>query len=116
VLSYVENLIDDPAIEISFDRWDNVPPVAAYDGGGFEVIRQAIEAVYPQAVVTPSLLTATTDTRHYVGLADNQYRFHGVLIESSQASSVHGTNEFITVESFNRSIAIAREMLRLGSQ
>jgi carboxypeptidase PM20D1 len=115
VLGYIEELIDDPAIEISYDRWDNVPPVAAYDGGGFEVIRRAIESVYPQAVVTPSLLTATTDTRHYVDLAEHQYRFHGVLIDSSQASSVHGTNEFITVESFTRSIAIAREMLRLGA-
>ena len=116
VLKHVRAVVDDPAIEISYDRWDNLPPVATHEGGGFEVISNAIRSVYPEALVAPSLLTATTDTRHYVGLADHLYRFHGVIIASRQASSVHGTDEYVAVESFERSIAVAREMLRLGSQ
>ena len=71
----------------------------------------------PGAVtLTPSLLTATTDTRHYVELADDLYRFHGVMMDSGQASSIHGTNEFITVESYEKSIAVARRMMELGSR
>jgi carboxypeptidase PM20D1 len=80
------------------------------------VIAEAVERVYPQAVVTPSLLTATTDTRHYIDLAQNQYRFHGMLLETAQASSVHGTNEFITVDSFDKTVDIATAMMRLGAQ
>jgi carboxypeptidase PM20D1 len=29
----------------------------------------------PEAVIVSSLLAATTDTRHYIDLADNQHRF-----------------------------------------
>ncbi len=116
VVSAVRRIVDDPAIQISFDTWDNVPPVAAYQGGGYQVISDAVLTAYPEAVVIPSLLAATTDTRHYIDLADDQYRFHGVLIDTSQASSVHGTDEYVSVDAFNRSIGIAREMLRRGSE
>ena len=62
------------------------------------------------------MLMATTDTRHYIDLADNQYRFHGVVVKAQQASSIHGTNEYIAVESYEKSIEVARRMLQLGAR
>ena len=62
------------------------PAYRITQGSGFAVIAAAVAAVYPEAVVVPSLLVATTDTRHYIDLADNQYRFQGMMIESSQAA------------------------------
>jgi acetylornithine deacetylase/succinyl-diaminopimelate desuccinylase-like protein len=38
------------------------------------------------------------------------------MMDSGQASSIHGTNEFITVESYEKSIAVARRMMELGSR
>lgn len=116
VVSRIRELVDDPAIEISYDEWDQLPGVADYSGGGFSVIAEAVSAVYPDVVVVPSLLVATTDTRHYIDLADNQYRFHGMMIETSQAASVHGTNEYVGVESYEKSIEVARQMMRLGAR
>ena len=116
VADHVEATVDDPLVEISYDQWDAVPLVADYEGGGFAVIAAAVAAVYPAAVITPSLLTATTDTRHYIDLADNQYRFHGIMIVSSQAKSIHGTDEYIAVDSYEKSIAVARQMMEIGAR
>jgi len=107
----VRSLVDDPQIEILSDGWNDVPPISDHRGEGFEVIAGAVAAVYPDAVVLPSLLFATTDTRHYIGVCENQYRFHGVLVSAAQASSVHGTNEYIEVASYEKSIAVARQLL-----
>jgi len=116
VVSFITKVVNDPQIEITNDQWDNVPEVSDYSGGGFTVISKAISSVYPDAVIVPSLLVATTDTRHYIDVSDNQCRFQGVLVASSQASSVHGTNEYVDVESYGNAIAIARQMMRLGAQ
>jgi carboxypeptidase PM20D1 len=116
VIDYVKEVVDDPLIEISYDQWDNTPGVADYEGSGFAVIRKAVEKVYPEAVVVPSLLTATTDTRHYIELVDNQYRFHGVEMVTRQATSIHGTDEYIEVQSYLKSIEVARQMLLLGAR
>ena len=64
----------------------------------------------------PSLLAATTDTRHYIDLVENQYRFHGVMLASSQASSIHGTDEFVDVASYEKAIEVARQMMLLGAR
>jgi len=116
LLSRIEALVDDPLITISAKDWNAVIPIADPAATGFQVISQAVSAVYPEAVVVPSLLTATTDTRHYVDLAENHYRFHGVLMDASQANSIHGTDEYISVESYEKSIEVARQMLMLGSR
>ena len=116
VVDYVRKLIDDPLIEISYDTWDNIPAIADHTGGGFAVIEAAILSVYPEAIVLPSLLTATTDTRHYVDLVDNQYRFHGVEMATSQLTSIHGTDEYVGIESYQKSIELARNMIELAAQ
>ena len=116
VVDYITGLLDDPAVEITYNRWENIPPISDHEGPGFKVISDAIGEIYPEAVVAPSLLTATTDTRHYVELAKDLYRFHGMLMDAGQASSIHGTDEYITIDSYEKVIAIAGAMLRLGSE
>jgi carboxypeptidase PM20D1 len=116
VVSYIEDLIDDPAIKISFDSWSDRAPVADYPDGGFAVIAEAVKTVYPEAVVVPSLLAGATDTRHYVKEVDNHYRFHGMIINAEQADSIHGSNEYLSVESFDKMIEITVQMMRIGAR
>jgi carboxypeptidase PM20D1 len=116
VVSRITALVDDPGIEITHDEWDKVPGVSDYRGGGFAVIAEAVQSVYPEAVIVPSLLIATTDTRHYIDLADNQYRFQGVMVDTSQARTIHGTNEYVGVQSYERAIEVARQMMALGAR
>lgn len=116
VVKTIRKIIDDENIEISFEEGLPSAPVADYVGSGFKVMHGATQAVYPNAVVVPSLLFAATDTRHYVGLADNIYRYYGVIMGPDQTKSIHGTNEFVSVESFDKSIEIAKEIIRRGSE
>ena len=115
VVEYIRELIDDPQVSIRHERWNNIPPVADHEGEGFAAIAAAISAVYPEAVVVPSLLGATTDTRHYIDLADDQYRFHGMLVPVSDVGGLHGTNERISVESFENTVRIAEQVIRKGA-
>lgn len=116
VVKRVRELIDDPEVEILYDGWGELPPVASYTDSGFTVISEAVAQVYPDAVITPSLLTATTDTRHYVSVVKNLYRFHGMLVAADQASTVHGTGEYIAVESYQNMIEVQRHILRLAAR
>ncbi len=116
VVKAIKEIIDDENIEISFEEALPSAPVADYVGSGFKVMHSATQAVYPNAVVVPSLLFAATDTRHYIDLVDNIYRYYGVIMKLSQTKSIHGTDEFVSVESFDKSVEIAKEIIRRGSQ
>ena len=93
-----------------------VVPPAAINGPGFTTISEAVHAVYPEAVVVPALLNGATDTRHYIDLADDHYRFHGVLVSLKDSTGIHGTDEKVSVESFARTVEVAAEMLRRGAR
>ena len=116
VVAHVTEVVDDPEISIRYERWDNRPGVADHKGEGFAAISEAVASVYPDAVIVPSMLVATTDTRHYVDLAKDQYRFHGMIVPMSDVSGVHGTDEQLSVLALEKTIRVAEEMIRLGAR
>ena len=117
VVEHVRTVIDDPGVAIEILPWEGSSSgVADADGAGYDVIKKATVASYENALALPYLLPATTDTRHYADLADNHYRFHGMLISTAQTSQIHGTNEQISVESFETAVDIAQSILQLAGQ
>ncbi|MCX2982630.1 M20/M25/M40 family metallo-hydrolase [Halieaceae bacterium IMCC14734] len=117
VIERVTELVDDPAVKIT--RAANTArqaPVAQIDGPGFVQVSRAVEAVYPNTLVLPYMLPATTDVRHYLDLADNHYRFHGALIGMEQGAQIHGTDEQLSVASFEKTVDIAVQMIQMGTQ
>ncbi|MEP5764019.1 MAG: M20/M25/M40 family metallo-hydrolase [Halieaceae bacterium] len=112
VIAHVKKVVDDPGIEIERSpEWAEPPPLAAMQGGGFDVIGDAAQSVYAEAAVIPYMMSATTDVRHYIELADNHYRFHGAEISLSQTRGIHGTGERIAVQSVDKAVLVARQML-----
>ena len=115
VVDRVTELVDDPQISIRHEPWGSRPGVADHRGEGFNTLVAAVAEVYPEAVAVPSLLVATTDTRHYKDLAADQYRFHGMRVPVEHISGIHGTDEQITVESFLNTVRVAKLFIRKGS-
>lgn len=111
VVARVEEIVDDPRMEIRVDSWGEGPGVADIEGDGYLRIRAAVETALPDVVVAPALLTATTDSRHYSELTDDVYRFHPWPLDMSDRIGVHGTNERVSVEGMVRAVAISRALI-----
>lgn len=117
VVEHARRVIDDSGVDIQMVPWQGKSSgVADTAGGGYDLIEKAALASYDDAVAMPYMLPATTDTRHYVDLADNHYRFHGMLVDMAQTSQIHGTNEQLSVESFEIAVDIAHSMLTMAGQ
>ncbi|RLQ22706.1 M20/M25/M40 family metallo-hydrolase [Seongchinamella sediminis] len=112
----VREIIDDGQIEIEAQQWKPGPPVADINGEGYQRVKSAINAAYPQALVVPSLLTATTDSAHYVEVAPQIYRFHPFSLHVSDAGTIHSTNERIAVEAVERSVRISRALVESAAR
>jgi carboxypeptidase PM20D1 len=55
--------------------------------------------------VAPGLVTATTDSRHMAGLADDIYRFQPIVASIGELQMIHGTNEHMTRDNLRRTAA-----------
>ena len=65
VVASIVELIDDENIVVRLDSWGQSPPVADLNGEGYARISGAAAQVFPESLIVPGMLTATTDTRHY---------------------------------------------------
>jgi len=112
----VTALIDDASITIESDAWKKTPAVADMHAHGYAKVKASIESVLPNTLVAPGMLTASTDSPHYVDLAPNIYRFHPFSLPMSHTKSIHGTNERISIESVATSVKLSQALIRSVAQ
>ncbi len=116
LLKDVTEMINDPSITIESEAWKKSPPVADIHAHGYDKVKTSIEQVLPEAVVAPGMLTATTDSPHYVGVTPNIYRFHPFTLPMSDTKSIHGTNERISIESIKTSVNLSMSLIEMVSK
>lgn len=115
VRTSVVEIIDDERVSVAVregDRVDEPSPVSATDAFGYGVIEKTIRQIFPTAVVAPALVIAQTDSRHYQPIAKQVYRFQPVLLEQADLSRIHGRNERISLENYERAIHFYHQLIR----
>ena len=70
----------------------------------FHTIHKTIKEVFGDIIVSPGMILATTDSRHYQNIAKNIYRFMPIQLSSNDLSMIHGANEKISIESYIKMI------------
>jgi carboxypeptidase PM20D1 len=81
----------------------------------FSLLQKTIGQVSPGVVVSPNLLSGGTDTKHYVRLSRNIYRFMPVRVKEADLARIHGTNERIGVENYGEVVRFFEQLMRNGA-
>ena len=91
----MEKIIDDKNVTVSFVGGSDPCSVSPTDGEPWERLKTAIRQTYPDALVSPYLMLAGSDSRHYCRIAKNVYRFSGMPLSKAQRGMIHGVDERI---------------------
>jgi carboxypeptidase PM20D1 len=115
VTEYVATIINNPSIVITpLKGFGNNPSsVSVSDNQNFELIKNSIYRVTQNKdlIVTPYLVVASTDAKHYSGLSDSIYRFAFNRLEPNTLDRVHGINEQIKVDDYVDVVRFFRELI-----
>jgi carboxypeptidase PM20D1 len=77
------------------------PPVSSAESPAFRLIA-TLAADDGRTPVAPGLVTATTDSRSFVGVARDIYRFQPIVASMREFEMIHGTNEHVTFDNLSR--------------
>ena len=66
----------------------------------FRIVVSSVMEIFPRAHVTPGIMVANTDTKHYQHLCDSIYRFQPVLLGKPDLARFHGIDERISRANF----------------
>lgn len=113
VLSRVQELIQDPRIQITKGRMKSEPSqVSSTESKGFSTIRKTVAEIYPDALVAPFLVIAGTDAKHFEPIAQDIYRFSPMIINPANIKSFHGLNERIAVKDFKKAVQFYQQLIQ----
>ncbi|MBA4368951.1 MAG: hypothetical protein C0403_15085 [Desulfobacterium sp.] len=84
------------------------PPDTPY----FQLIEESIKQQYPNALVTPSLLFATSDSRILRSHGITTYGFCPAIIDLSEIQRIHGIDERISIESLINGTSLFKETVK----
>jgi len=116
VLAHVREAVADDGVTLELVPESEPSPVADPASASFELLRASLAEVMPDVIAAPFLSLGGTDTKHYVGLAENSYRFHALRVGPEDRTRAHGVNERIAVSNYAECIALNQAVIRRAAK
>ena len=107
----VRAVIDDPKVKIERALVSSTPP-SPIDTELMDVIKQVTREHVEDAAVLPSVSTGFTDSRVFRNAGVTSYGFIPVLLDPSEAVTIHGHNERISIENLRLGCQMMFEIVR----
>jgi carboxypeptidase PM20D1 len=113
VISYVKTTLNDNRISIKLRPFSSeASAVSGTETAGYKALNKTIKQLFPEALTSPSMVVAATDSRFYYAISPNVYRFLPYHINKDNLSTFHGTNEHIAVKEFEDAIRFYNQLIR----
>lgn len=77
----------------------------------WEVLERVINKTWPKILVSPYLMMACSDSRHYCKITDKVYRFSGMFMSKEDRAMIHGVDERIRVETLIETVKFYSNLL-----
>ena len=111
-IAYVERAIGNPAVKAEFVQGMNPSKNSETRGYGWETVKRAVSETWPEAVVSPYLMVACSDSRHYCAISDNVYRFSAMALTAGERATIHGNNERIPLDKIVRTVEFYLRLMK----
>lgn len=91
---------------------DEPSQVSDLDSAAMAHLSSCIAVAFPEAVITPYLMTGGTDCRHYEKVTRNAYRFQPARVNEQELSLMHSRGEYLSIQNLEGMIAFYALYLR----
>uniref|UniRef100_A0A452IJL2 Peptidase M20 dimerisation domain-containing protein n=1 Tax=Gopherus agassizii TaxID=38772 RepID=A0A452IJL2_9SAUR len=115
VLEIVQNTIADDRVKIHLQEAFDPLPISPWDNHAFgvQIFRRTLLDVFPDvSSVAPGICIGNTDSRHFTNLTDAIYRFNPLVFKPDDLPRVHGLNERISVEGYEKQVEFLYQLIQ----
>ncbi len=99
VVARVKKCVNNPAIEIKAINGNNPSRISDVQTYVYKNLEKVIRESFDGVAVSPYLMIACSDSRHFSRISDKVYRFSPFILTKEGNESIHGNNEKISQDS-----------------
>ena len=109
---HVRRAVADDSITITALESGEPSPVSPVDDPAFELLAATVAAEFPDAVPTPYVMMAATDSRFFTAICPRVYRFTPFRMTRAQRESIHSYDEHVGVDDWLAGVEWYARLLR----
>jgi carboxypeptidase PM20D1 len=111
-VAYMKSTADDPDINFRAIHGMEPSPNSIASGSSWETLKNAVSQTWPGALVSPYMMFACTDSRHYHRICDHVYRFSAMALGREERATIHGHNERIPLDTLVKLVQFYTRLIR----
>ena len=104
VVAHVTKAVNDENVKVSVINGVDPSVISRTDCEAYERVRSTVAETWQDTIVTPYLMVAGSDSRHWGEISDKVYRFSAMALSKEERGMIHGNDERIPVETVNKTV------------
>ena len=112
VRAYLQKVIADDKVKIDVVYGMNPSNISETQGEAWEMMRRAVRQTWTDALVSPYLMLACSDSRHYGEISDHVYRFSAMALSKEERGMIHGNDERIPLEKIVKTVEFYLRLIK----
>jgi len=113
VQKHLKSVIKNDEIQLELVTGMEASPYSETKGRAWETLKKVIHDTWPEAIVSPYLMMACSDSRHYSRISDHVYRFSAMKFSKEERAMIHGNDERIPIKTLIKTVAFYIRLLRM---
>jgi carboxypeptidase PM20D1 len=111
-VAYLKSVIRNDKIAVNTIYGMNASIISETRGEGWDKLKRAISRTWPDALVSPYLMIAASDSRHYGRISNYVYRFSAMALTGEERGMIHGNNERIPLDKIVTTVQFYIRLMR----
>lgn len=111
-LEHLRRAVNDPDVTVEMLHGRCASPYADTAGPQWDALSRAIGQTWPDAIVSPYLMMACSDSYHYSAICKNVYKFSAMALTKEERGLIHNDDERIQVANIGRTVEFFIRLMR----
>ena len=111
--AYLEKTIANDKIKVEVVHGMNPSAISRTDCEPWQRLSAAIRATWDGVVVSPYLMLACSDSRHYSPICPHVYRFSAMALSKQERGMIHANNERVPLDTIEKTVAFYRRLIKM---